>query len=145
MVETYGYDSPTTNQGPLRRTLAFEATLSGSEHSRDRRRTLCGPTRRRCHRLTILWLVREVPSPAQHLKSLMELRGAGYCQCVDQWGINTTVVPHLANEWKLLTSTVSKLINGVQEGGVRDHYLIYVLSNGVSYVRVKFSYLFKFI
>ena len=69
MVKISGNVSPKTNKGFLRRTLEFEATLLGSVHRRDKRRSLYGTTGRRCHRRPIVRWVEKVPSPSQPLNS----------------------------------------------------------------------------
>ena len=71
----------------------------------------------RFHRRTTLRLVEKVLSPAHHLNSSMECRGAGYGLCVDRRGVDAAVVPHIANAWKTLACTVSELIDGcITEG-----------------------------
>ena len=65
--------------------------------------------------------------------------------CVDQRGIDATIVPHIDNSWNTLACTVSKLIAGVKDERGRVRRLTDGPSIGVSYVRVEFSDLFKLI
>ena len=50
MIETSRYDSPRTNQGPLRRPSAVDVALIGSVYRRDRRKSMCGVTGHGGHR-----------------------------------------------------------------------------------------------
>ena len=97
MVEMPEYDSPRTNQGPLRRTLVVDATMPRSVHRWDRRQTMCGSIKSRFHLHPTLSLVEKVSLPAQPMNSSTECRCAGYGSCVDRWCVDATVVPHLDN------------------------------------------------
>ena len=126
MVETSGYGSPRTNQKP------------GSVHRRDSRRLVCGSTGRRCHRRPTLRLMEKAPSPSQPLNSSTKCRGAGYGPCMDQRGVDDTVVPHLDNWRKPLACTVSNQDDGVHDEGGAVRRLTNGPSIAVSSVRVEF-------
>ena len=68
-----------------------------------------------------------------------------YGLCVDWRGINATIVPDLDKLRKASTGIVSELIDGVQDGGVRDRRLTDNMSFGVSSVRVILPAQFKLV
>ena len=106
MVETSGYDSPRTNQGPLRRTSAGWGNTA---------KAVC-------------------------------IDATSYAPCVDQRGVDDTIISHLDNLRKPLTCTVSELTYEVQDrGGGAVRRLTDGLSFKVSSVRVEFPAQIKLI